>query len=39
MKKKFEEPILEIIIFSNEDVMTTSTTNINDNWGVEDWDD
>ena len=37
MKKQFEEPILEIIQFSAEDVMTTSVVLQGDDWGDVDW--
>ena len=37
MKKKFEEPVLEIIQFSAEEIMTASTALLNDNLGIVDW--
>lgn len=37
MKKQFEEPILEIIQFSAEDIMTASTALLDDNLGIVDW--
>ena len=39
MKKQFEEPILEIIQFSSEDIMSTSTAVLKDNLGLIDWAD
>lgn len=37
MKKQFEEPILEIIQFSMEDIMSASTALLDDNLGIVDW--
>lgn len=37
MKKQFEEPILEIIQFSVEDIMSASTALLDDNLGIVDW--
>lgn len=33
MKKVFEEPVLTVISFQTEDIVTNS------NWGEEDWDE
>lgn len=37
MKKPFKEPILEIIQFSTEDILTASVTLQGDDWGDVDW--
>lgn len=37
MKKQFEEPILEIVQFSTEDILTASVTLQGDDWGDVDW--
>lgn len=39
MKKQFEEPVLEIVRFSAEDIMTVSSTELKDNLGLIDWAD
>ena len=37
MKKQFEEPVLEVILFSVEDIMTTSAALQGEDWGDVDW--
>lgn len=39
MMKQFEEPTLEIIQFSTEDILTVSSTELKNNLGLIDWAD